>query len=180
MSDSPKADSWFNGGFQIPWGYDPAGIGGTESIKQSLVSTNGAAYTTLTELRQLAARGSGVAFYSVVRHQGVDYFYRPGIFRICVSPDDYHFAASSPGYINVPHGAAPVVERNLLEYIQREAALLGGGHIDPLPALPPVGAAAQVVEEPCPICTHERASTPRVSAGSDADVEAVLQRGYAQ
>jgi hypothetical protein len=179
MSDSPKADAWFNGGFQIPWGYDPAGVGGTESIKQSLVSTNGATYTTLTELRALAGR-RGSTYYSVVRHQGADYFYRPGIFRLCVDPNDYHFMASTPGYINVPHGEAPVVELNLLEYIQREAALLTGGRIDPTPTPPAAGvAAAPVAEEPCPICTREKAAAPFTSAEPNG-VEAVLQRGYAQ
>jgi hypothetical protein len=48
------------------------------------------------------------------------------------SPDDYHFLASSPGYIDVPHGSAPVIERNLLEYIRNEAAKIPGGQIDPI------------------------------------------------
>ena len=69
-------------------------------------------------------------FYQVVRHNGVDYAYRPGLFRKIMDPDDYHFLSSSPGYINVAHGSAPQVERNLLEYIRNEAAKVGGGQID--------------------------------------------------
>jgi len=94
--------------------------------------------------RRVGARMNGVVippepddeedpmFYEVVRHGGVDYAYRPGMFRKIQDPDDYHFLASTPGYIDVPHGEAPDIERNLLEYIQREAARIGGGQIDPI------------------------------------------------
>lgn len=71
-------------------------------------------------------------YYEVVRCNGVDYAYRPGMFRKITDPDDYHFLSSSPGYIDVPHGEAPVIEGNLLDYIRRESARIGGGQIDPL------------------------------------------------
>jgi hypothetical protein len=94
--------------------------------------------------RRVAARMNGTTippepddeedgmFYEVVRCNEIDYAYRPGLFRMIRDPDDYHFLASSPGYIDVPHGEAPVIERNLLEYIQAEAAKIGGGQIDPI------------------------------------------------
>jgi hypothetical protein len=76
--------------------------------------------------------GDDDMFYGVVRCNDIDYAYRPGVFRMITSPDDYHFLASSPGYIDVPHGSAPVIERNLLEYIRNEAAKIPGGQIDPI------------------------------------------------
>ena len=45
MSDSPRADAWFNGGFQVPWGKQPGdGVEHTESIASSVVATNRAAH----------------------------------------------------------------------------------------------------------------------------------------
>jgi len=67
-------------------------------------------------------------YFMVYRFQGVDYVACPGRFRAITSPDDYHFM-SSTGWIDVEHGAAPEIERNLLEYIRDEAskgALPGG------------------------------------------------------
>jgi len=59
--------------------------------------------------------------YLVYRFAGVDYVAAPEHFRAITSPDDYHFMAST-GWIDVPHGEAPQIERNLLEYIRNEAA----------------------------------------------------------
>lgn len=53
MSDSPKADAWFNGGLQIPWGWDPDKTGNTESIASSLVATNRAAHSALNMIGPL-------------------------------------------------------------------------------------------------------------------------------
>ena len=63
----------------------------------------------------------GKIFYKVYRMNEVDYVAAPGHFRAITSPDDYHFMAST-GWIDVPHGEAPKIERNLLEYIRNEAA----------------------------------------------------------
>lgn len=62
----------------------------------------------------------GKIFYKVYRFNEVDYVAAPGHFRAITSPDDYHFM-SSTGWIDVPHGEAPKIERNLLEYIRNEA-----------------------------------------------------------
>ena len=160
MSDSPQADAWFNGGFQVPWGWDPGGVGGTESIKQNLVSTNSVSFGTLDELRRFIGTTRFAApYYVVMRHLGIDYAFRPGVFRMIVSPDDYHFLMSC-WYIVQPHGTAPSVERNLLEYIRREAARVGGGQIDDMPPLPSaqeLEAMQAQFDEPCPICELERA-----------------------
>lgn len=61
-------------------------------------------------------------FFTVYRCAGVDYIACPGRFRALISPDDYHFM-SATGWIDVEHGTAPEIERNLLEYIRAEAAL---------------------------------------------------------
>lgn len=66
--------------------------------------------------------------YLVYRFQNVDYVAAPERFRAIESVDDYHFMLST-GWIDVPHGEAPQIERNLLEYIRNEAlrgALPGG------------------------------------------------------
>lgn len=160
MSNSPEADAWFNGGFQVPWGWDPGGIGGTESIKQNLVSTNGVSFATLDELRKFIAtlRAGAAPFYVVMRHQGIDYAFCPGVFRRIIGPDDYHFLMSC-WYISQPHGSAPSIERNLLEYIRAESARVGGGQIDDMPPEPSASADVDraVFDDACPICELERA-----------------------
>lgn len=65
---------------------------------------------------------SPTAFYKVVRDKTTqfDYAYGPGVFFLIENPDHYHFLWSAE-FIALPHGAAPVIERNLLEFAQREA-----------------------------------------------------------
>jgi hypothetical protein len=85
--------------------------------------------------RRVAARMTGTTlppepdeddemYYEVVRCDGVDYAYRPGVFRKIADPDDYHFLISSPGFIDVPHGEAPVVERT--RHVETPTDGLGG------------------------------------------------------
>lgn len=126
MTNSPKADAWIRE-FQVPWGFQAAGGKNTESLLQSLVSTNGAAVESAARLRT-----APLPWYQVVRLAGVDFAVRPGVFRLITSPDDYHFLLSS-GWINVPHGSAASVELNLLQYIRNEASLAGDGKIEPIP-----------------------------------------------
>lgn len=173
MTNSPAADQWIES-YQVRWGHDPGKTGNTESIAQNLVSTNGTVYATLDELRALAANlaaAGATPFYFVVRYQSVDYAFRPGLFRMITSPDDYHFLASCR-YITQPHGEAPNVELNLLDYIRKESARITGGQIDDLPGTPPpaptapakvasllaVDAAKPAEADPCPICAVEAAA----------------------
>lgn len=161
MTNSPKADDWFGRDYQLPWGWDPTGSGNTEPIAQNLVSTNRAAYTILNEVLALVRRGAA-PFYQVVRYGAADYFVRPGCFRWCTSPDDYHFAASC-GWISTPHGAALPVAWNLLSYIHREASASLGGPIEPLPPEPKgemvVAELAEDTRAACPHCQIEDAAT---------------------
>lgn len=58
MSDSPRADAWFNGGFQIPWGSQPADANDvrTESIASSVVATNRNSVEANNGVKALLAR----------------------------------------------------------------------------------------------------------------------------
>lgn len=68
----------------------------------------------------LASYRDSFPFYKTVRCNDIDYAYAPGVFIFITSPDHYWFLLSS-GWIDKAHGEAPVVARNLLEFIQREA-----------------------------------------------------------
>lgn len=70
MSDSPKADAWFNGGLQVPWGWDPDKTGNTESIASSLVATNRAAHTAVSLIGPLYGKIDQV--YPLVRQVAQD------------------------------------------------------------------------------------------------------------
>lgn len=177
MSDSPKADAFFDGGFQVPWGWDPNRIGGTESIKQNLVSTNGAAYSAMFGVAALQQR-SGAPFYEVVRHGGIDYATRPGVFRKISDPDDYHFLFTA-GWINTPHGSGVPCELNLLSYIRQEASFTSGGRLDDIPAEAAalggdaaVAEAAEVTRSRCPHCQAEDAAKAEAEAAQGVAVDA--------
>jgi len=64
-------------------------------------------------------------FLKVVRFNGVDFAYGPGVFIRIPSPD-YYFLLKVAGFINTPHDEAPVVDQTLIEFIysisQRTAA----------------------------------------------------------
>jgi len=60
-------------------------------------------------------------FYRVLRYNGHDYAFAPGVFRHITSEDDYHFLRSA-GFIRVPHGEADNIALNLLQYIRDECA----------------------------------------------------------
>jgi hypothetical protein len=152
MTNSPKADAWLRD-YQVPWGFQAPGGTNTESLHQSIVSTNGAATESRVRLQALPT-----PFYQVIRVGGVDFAARPGVFRLITSPDDYHFLLAS-GWISVPHGSAAAIELNLLQYIRNEASLTGGGKIEAIPgSIKEIAVRAESVEDThaaCPYCRAE-------------------------
>ena len=118
MSSNPNADAWIES-YQILQGYQAPGTA-REPLSQSLTSTNGAAYATMLAIQ---AGLPSVPWYRVVRHKDtqIDYAIAPGVFGSIVSPDHYYFMAFG-GLITTPHGAAPVVETNWLEFVHDEAS----------------------------------------------------------
>jgi hypothetical protein len=110
----------------------------------------------------------GVVPLQVVRHNGSDYAYGPGVFRFISSSDDYHFLRSAR-FINVPHNTAPQIYLNLLEYIRNEAARWAppGVAMDAIvnPSLDHTRVAAESVEEARAGCEHCAAEDAARKAG---------------
>lgn len=61
--------------------------------------------------------------WQVVRCNGIDYAFGPGVFVMINTPDTYWFLLSA-NLISIPHGSAPVIAENLRDFI-REWALRG-------------------------------------------------------
>lgn len=76
--------------------------------------------------------------WQVVRCGDIDYAFGPGVFVMIDSPDMYHFLASAR-LISTPHGKAPSIEMNLLDFIRRQAlrGVMAGseasGAVTPIP-----------------------------------------------
>lgn len=58
--------------------------------------------------------------YQVLRCKGVDYAYGPGVF-IKIDTEDMYFFLVAGGLIDVPHGAAQVVEENLRDFVRNQS-----------------------------------------------------------
>lgn len=84
--------------------------------------------------------------WQVVRCADTDYAFGPGVFILIDSPDMYHFLISAH-LISTPHGSAPKIEMNLLDFIRRQAlrGVMDGsetsGAVTPIPGQPAAAAA---------------------------------------
>lgn len=101
-----------------------AGTWGAQILNRTLgggQTTSAGDLLSFIDMNQHAYGRANSAYYKVVRHGNIDYAFAPGVFRVIWSPDDYFFMWVA-GFHATPHGTAPEIQLNLLQYIRQEVA----------------------------------------------------------